>query len=65
MNQKNNGEKNSEFHLFDLQKVEESQHMIFGADYILIQPNIDGCTLHLANKEYQLSKTDAVLLAPL
>ena len=53
-----------EFHLFDLQKVEESQHMIFGADYILIQPNSDGCTLHLANKQYKLKKTDAVLLAP-
>lgn len=56
--------KNAEFHLFDLQKVEESQHMIFGADYILIQPNIDGCTLQLSDKDYQLSKSDAVLLAP-
>lgn len=56
--------KNAEFHLFDLQKVEESQNMIFGADYILIQPNIDGCTLQLSDKDYQLSKSDAVLLAP-
>ncbi|WCE31417.1 hypothetical protein [Vibrio sp. SCSIO 43137] len=53
-----------EFHMFDLQKVEESKHMIFGADYILIQPNTDGCTLHLANKEYLLRKDQAVLLAP-
>ncbi|NOI67122.1 AraC family transcriptional regulator [Vibrio sp. 99-8-1] len=53
-----------EFHMFDLQKVEESKHMIFGADYILIQPNTVGCTLHLASKEYQLKDNQAVLLAP-
>lgn len=53
-----------EFHMFDLQQVEESKHMIFGADYILIQPNTPGFTLHLANNEYLLKQDQLVLLAP-
>ncbi|MGF1691084.1 helix-turn-helix domain-containing protein [Photobacterium kagoshimensis] len=50
--------------MFDLQKVEETEHMIFGADYILIRPKTSGCTLHLANTHYRLRACQLVLLAP-
>lgn len=53
-----------EFYLFDLQKIVESDYMIFGADYILIQPSCEGCMLHLAEKSYALSSNQAVLLSP-
>lgn len=53
-----------EFYLFDLQKIVESEYMIFGADYILIQPSCEGCMLHLAEKSYTLSSNQAVLLSP-
>ncbi|WP_428673256.1 helix-turn-helix domain-containing protein [Photobacterium swingsii] len=52
------------FLMFDLQKVEETEHMIFGADYILIRPKTSGCTLHLANTHYRLRACQLVLLAP-
>lgn len=52
------------FLMFDLQKVEETEHMIFGADYILIRPRTAGCTLHLANTHDRLRVGQLVLLAP-
>ncbi|OAN11084.1 transcriptional regulator [Photobacterium jeanii] len=52
------------FLMFDLQKVEETEHMIFGADFILIRPKTAGCILHLANNNYRLRSRQLVLLAP-
>lgn len=52
------------FVIFDLQKLTETQHLIFGADYVLIRPNTKGCTLHLTNSSYKLSSGQIVLLAP-
>lgn len=52
------------FQMFDLQKIEETEHMIFGADYILIRPKTAGCTLHLANTHFQLRVGQLILLAP-
>lgn len=53
-----------EFLMFDLQKIEETKHMIFGADYILIRPKTAGCTLHLASTHYPLKAGQLFLLAP-
>ncbi|MGF1735535.1 helix-turn-helix transcriptional regulator [Photobacterium satsumensis] len=52
------------FLMFDLQKVSETKHMIFGADYILVAPRTAGCTLHLASTQYRLKVGQLVLLAP-
>ena len=52
------------FVLFDLQKLTETQHLIFGADYVIIRPNSQGCTLHLSNSSYRLQAGQMVLLAP-
>ncbi|NOH82628.1 helix-turn-helix transcriptional regulator [Vibrio sp. 03-59-1] len=52
------------FLMFDLQKLKETEHLIFGVDYILIRPKTSGCTLHLANTHYQLHVGQLVLLAP-
>lgn len=52
------------FVIFDLQKLTETQHLIFGADYVLIRPNTQGCTLHLTNSSYRLHAGQMVLLAP-
>ncbi|MGR5063198.1 helix-turn-helix transcriptional regulator [Photobacterium sp. DNB22_13_2] len=52
------------FLMFDLQKVNETKHMIFGADYILVAPRTAGCTLHLASTQYRLKVGQLVLLAP-
>lgn len=52
------------FLMFDLQKVNETEHMIFGADYILVAPRTAGCTLHLASTHYKLKVGQLVLLAP-
>lgn len=56
--------KPSKFSVFDLQKLSETQHMIFGADYVLIRPKTTGCTLHLADNYYRLNIGQLVLLAP-
>lgn len=56
--------KPSKFSVFDLQKLSETQHMIFGADYVLIRPKTTGCTLHLAENYYRLNIGQLVLLAP-
>lgn len=56
--------KPSKFSVFDLQKLSETQHMIFGADYVLIRPKTTGCTLHLADSYYRLNIGQLVLLAP-
>jgi len=52
------------FVVFDLQKLSETQHMIFGADYVLIRPKTTGCTLHLTDSHYRLNIGQIVLLAP-
>ncbi|MGL4475028.1 MAG: helix-turn-helix transcriptional regulator [Shewanella sp.] len=52
------------FVVFDLQKLSETQHLIFGADYVLIRPMTKGCTLHLTNTKLRLSQGQVVLLAP-
>lgn len=52
------------FVIFDKQKLTETQHMIFGGDYVLIRPKTTGCTLHLANSHYRLKIGQIVLLAP-
>ena len=52
------------FLMFDLQKLEETKHMIFGADYILIRPNTAGCTLHVASTRHPLKVGQLYLLAP-
>lgn len=52
------------FAVFDMQKLSAMQHMIFGADYVLIRPKTTGCTLHLADTYYRLNIGQLVLLAP-
>ena len=52
------------FVVFDIQKLSETQHMIFGADYVLIRPKSTGCTLHLADSHFRLSIGQLILLAP-
>lgn len=54
----------AKFVVFDLQKLSATQHMIFGADYVLIRPKTTGCTLYLADTHYRLSVNQIVLLAP-
>ncbi|BDR35726.1 TPA: helix-turn-helix domain-containing protein [Photobacterium damselae] len=54
----------AKFLMFDMQKLEETQHLIFGADYILIHPNSPGCILHLATHHLKLQPNQIVLLAP-
>ncbi|PSW10758.1 AraC family transcriptional regulator [Photobacterium sanctipauli] len=53
-----------EFSMFDLQKIEETKHMIFGADYIVIRPLRGECSLQLANNRFTLRPGTIVLLAP-
>jgi len=50
--------------MFDLQQLVETEHMIFGADYVSICPRTNGCTLHLANSCHPLDVGQLVLLAP-
>lgn len=56
--------KTAKFYVYDLQKIEDSKCMVFGSDYVIIQPHTVGCTLHLANNRYLLQKNQLVLLAP-
>lgn len=53
-----------EFLMFDIQEVEETEHMIFAADYILVWPRHCECTLHLGTSHYSLKPGQLVLLAP-
>ena len=52
------------FLLFDLQPAEETEHLLFCADYVLVWPRNTGCTLYLGASSHRLSPGQLVLLAP-
>ena len=52
------------FLLFDLQPAEETRHLLFCSDYVLVWPHNIGCTLYLGTSSHRLSVGQLVLLAP-
>lgn len=52
------------FLLFDLQSAEQTEHLLFCSDYVLVWPKNTECTLYLGASNHRLSPGQLVLLTP-